>query len=68
MKILQSSFLWMFCFTVISLLSLDFWSWEQEISFSFFHLPPWIFYFIILQVILSLAIWLFAFNFWEKTS
>lgn len=67
MKIIQHSFFWLFTFTVIFLLALDFWSWDQVISFSLFQLPSWIFYFLGLQLILTLALLLFAYKFW-KTS
>ncbi|WP_207554303.1 MULTISPECIES: hypothetical protein [Moorena] len=68
MPILKSSFFWFFCFTVIFLLSQDFWSWQQDISFSLLHLPPWVFYFIALQILLAVALLLFVVNFWETSS
>ncbi|NEP09232.1 MAG: hypothetical protein F6K14_03110 [Symploca sp. SIO2C1] len=68
MKIFQSSFFWFFCFTLIFFLSLDFWSWEQEISFSWFYLPTWLFYFIGLQIVLIIALLVFSLTFWETLS
>jgi hypothetical protein len=65
MNLLQSSFFWFFCFTVIFLLSLDFWTWKPEISLSFFYLPEWVFYFIGLQIILAAALLLFTLKFWK---
>ncbi|NES03660.1 MAG: hypothetical protein F6K22_12890 [Okeania sp. SIO2F4] len=62
----KSPYFWCFCFTIIFLLSLDFWSWKQTISFSFLHLPPWVFYFIGLQIILACAILIFSQTFWKS--
>ncbi len=63
MKILNTAYFWIFCFTVIFVSALDFWSWEQ--SFSFLYLPMWVFYFVGLQVLLSLAIYVFSRTFWK---
>ena len=68
MKIFQSSFFWFFSFTLIFLLSLDFWSWEQTTSFSWFNLPTWLFYFTSLQIVLSLALLGFSLTFWKTSS
>ena len=67
MKILQKSSFWWFCFTLIFLLSLDFWSWHQEIELTWLQLPFWVFYFITLQLLLALGMFVFAQKFW-KTS
>ncbi|RKZ59008.1 MAG: hypothetical protein DRR08_14970 [Candidatus Parabeggiatoa sp. nov. 2] len=63
MKILNTAYFWIFCFTVIFVSALDFWSWEQ--SFPFLYLPMWVFYFVGLQVLLSLAIYVFSRTFWK---
>ena len=68
MKIFHSSSFWIFCFTIIFLLSLDFWSWQQDISFSLLYIPTWIFYFIGLQIILSLTLLFFSLKFWNTSS
>ncbi len=68
MKILNTAYFWIFCFTVIFLSALDFWSWEPETSFSFLYLPTWVFYFFGLQVLLSLAIHVFSRTFWKTPS
>jgi len=65
MKILNTAYFWIFCFTVIFVSALDFWSWEQKTSFSFLYLPIWVFYFVGLQVLLSLAIYVFSRTFWK---
>ena len=64
MKILRYSFFWFFCFTVIFLLALDFWSWERDIALGLGNLPVWLFYFIGLQITLAIAIWVFTQKFW----
>ncbi len=68
LNIFNSAYFWYFCFTVIFLLSLDFWSWKQTISFSILHLPTWVFYFIALQIILACAILIFSQTFWKTES
>ncbi|MGF1486056.1 MAG: hypothetical protein ACFBSE_02970 [Prochloraceae cyanobacterium] len=68
MKLLDSTFLWFFAFTIIFLLSLDFWRWDKETSFAIFHLPDWIFYFIGLQLLLSLVLLVFSLKFWQTSS
>ncbi len=70
MKIFQSSFFWFSCFTVFFILSLDFWSWEQEKEnyFSIFHLPSWVLYFVILQLFMAFALYMFAIHFWDNKS
>ena len=68
MNIFQSSFFWFFSFTIIFILSLDFWNWEQNNSFGFFSLPDWLFYFVGLQVLLSLVLGIFSLKFWPTSS
>ena len=65
MKIFQSSFFWWLSFTLMFFLSLDFWSWEQPVALSWFNLPPWVFYFLALQIVLAIAIIVFALKFWS---
>ena len=62
----QSSFVWFFCFTIIFLLGFDFWSWQSESELYFLNFPGWIFYFIGLQIILSIVLYLFNFNIFQK--
>lgn len=64
MKILRYSSFWFFCFTLLFLLSLDFWAWEKEIVIGLWHLPVWIFYFVGLQIALAIAILIFTQKFW----
>jgi len=65
MKILQSSSFWFFCFTAISLLSVNAWSGRQGISLSFLNLPTWFLYLIGLQIVLTLAMLIFTLQFWK---
>ena len=66
MKILRYSSFWFFCFTVLFLLSLDFWTWEQDIAIGLWNLPVWIFYFVGLQIFLAIALWVFTQKFWKS--
>ncbi|HAC65016.1 MAG TPA: hypothetical protein DCF68_16160 [Cyanothece sp. UBA12306] len=66
MKILQNSQFWWISFTLMFFLSLDFWSWEQPINLSWLNLPSWVFYFLSLQIILTLSLIIFALKFWKN--
>ena len=66
MKILRYSSFWFFCFTLLFLLSLDFWAWEQDIAIGLWNLPVWIFYFVGLQISLAIAFWVFTQKFWKS--
>ena len=52
MKVYQYPFLWIFVFTLLFMLSLDFWRWEQEVSLAILNFPGWIFYFMGLNLVL----------------
>lgn len=65
MKMVRVNSLWLFCFTVLFFLALDFWSWEQPIILSWLNFPAWIFYFIGLQIILAIALIVFSLTFWR---
>lgn len=66
MKILRYSSFWFFCFTLLFLLSLDFWAWEQDVAIGLWNLPVWIFYFVGLQISLALALLVFTQKFWKN--
>ncbi len=66
MKILRYSSFWFFCFTLLFLLSLDFWAWEQDVAIGLWNLPVWIFYFVGLQISLALALLVFTQKFWNN--
>ncbi len=66
MKIFQASSFWWFSFTLMFFLALDFWSWKQPVTLSWFNLPPWLFYFLELQITLAIAIIIFALKFWDS--
>ena len=68
MKILQSSFFCFFSFTIVFILSLDFWNWNKNTSLLIFSLPDWVFYFIGLQIVLSLVLLIFSVKFWHSSS
>ena len=67
MKIIRYSF-WLFGFTVLFFLALDFWSWEQPVALSWLNFPTWVFYFIGLQIILAIAVTIFSIASWQSTS
>lgn len=68
MKITKSSSLWLFGFTVLFFLALDFWSWGQSIVLSWLNFPSWMFYFIGLQIIFAIAVTIFSLTFWRSVS
>ncbi|QUY44173.1 hypothetical protein [Acaryochloris marina] len=67
MSALHRPYFWFFSFTILFLLSLDFWRWDQGISLSWFQLPSWLFYFVILQGGLVLAVAGVSSTLWQKT-
>ena len=60
MKVYQYPFVWIFAFTLLFMLSLDFWRWKQEISLSVLNFPAWIFYFVGLNLVLVAAMYGFS--------
>lgn len=67
MRIFQASSFWWFSFTLIFFLALDFWSWEKPVSLLWFNLPPWVFYFISLQIVFTIALIVFGLKFWQPS-
>ncbi len=67
-RVLEAPYVWFFGFTVLFLLSLDFWWWHQTGSFGGLHLPIWIYYFGGLQILLSLMMWVFSRTFWTASN
>ncbi|MEM8718748.1 MAG: hypothetical protein AAGE84_05500 [Cyanobacteria bacterium P01_G01_bin.39] len=65
MKIFQNSLFWWFSFTLMFFLALDFPSEKQPVTLSWFNLPPWIFYFVGLQIAFAIALIIFAGQFWQ---
>lgn len=65
---LKSAFFWFFSFTVLFLLCLDFWAWTASPAWTLFGLPGWLFYFIGLQLLLAIALAIFANNYWQTTT
>lgn len=57
--------LWFALFSVIFILSMDFWSWNDEITFNLFHLPSWVFYLMFLQILLAAGILIFSIKHWD---
>lgn len=53
-------FLWMAIFSLLLLLALDFWHWDDPVSQGLLGFPAWLGYFVLLQLTLTLCIWLFA--------
>lgn len=57
---------WIVGFTLIFTLSLDFWAWEEPIIPNAFGLPSWVYYFVMLQIIMIVAVLLFAGTYWRE--
>ena len=56
--------LWTVFFVVLSLLSLDYWSWGAAMRLSLFGLPTRIYYFVALQFILAGGVFFFSRHYW----
>ena len=56
---------WYILFTVIFLLSLDFWEWNNFEPL-FLGLPVWMYFFIILTLLTSVAFFIFSKYYWEE--
>ncbi len=67
MSILQRPYFWFFTFTILFLLSLDVWRWDQAISLSVLQLPSWLSYFVFLQLGLVLAIAGVSSTLWQRS-
>jgi len=57
--------IWFTIFTIMFVLSLDFWNWNKSKPF-FFGLPFWILYFIVLTLSLALLFYVFSKNAWRE--
>ena len=55
---------WAGVFGLLFLLSLDYWWWDGPVRFGPFGLPAWIYYFVLLQLLLALAVWRFGRRHW----
>lgn len=62
---LKTGFFWCFCFTVLFLLCLDFWAWTGAPTWMLFGLPSWVFYFVGVQILLAIALAVFANHYWQ---
>ncbi len=60
--------LWFLLFTIIFLLSLDYWTWDSPLQFTLFNFPQWLHYFIVLQLIFAAAIILFIKYYWTHNN
>lgn len=56
--------LWTVFFVVLSLLSLDYWSWGAATRLSLLGLPTWIYYFVTLQFVLAAGVFAFSRHYW----
>ncbi len=65
MKIFQNSLFWWFSFALMFFLALDVRSGKQTVTLSWFNLPPWLFYFLGLQIAFAIALIIFAGKFWQ---
>ncbi|MEF8832442.1 MAG: hypothetical protein V5A66_02860 [Candidatus Thermoplasmatota archaeon] len=60
----ENRIVWMVIFGVIFILSIDFWHWEVD-TLVFGFLPIWILRLVILQLLLSVLIYLFVIFYWR---
>lgn len=66
MPVFKKGLFWLFAFVAIFLFSQDFWRWDDVVADSFLHIPSFIYYFILLQLILSCLLYLFSKHYWSK--
>ena len=57
-------FLWILGFTVLFMLSLDFWRWSQAVSLGGLNFPSWLPYFVGLNAVLALT--MYGFSRWDS--
>ncbi len=57
---------WTLAFAALFLLSLDFWWWDGPVKVGPLHLPQWIYYFVILQLGLAVAVHFFGRRHWSE--
>ena len=62
----RAAWMWAVIFLLLFALSMDFWWWDDAVTFGPFHLPTWLFYFIALQLLLAAAIEIFTHHFWRN--
>ena len=60
--------LWTGLFSLLFLLALDYWRWESVLELGWMGFPSWMGYFMVLQVILTIMIGLFAKYGWKDRS
>ena len=60
----RSGVWWSLVLVALFILSLDFWWWDGPIRFGPLHLPRWIYYFVLLQLLLAAAVHLFGRRHW----
>ena len=58
--------LWTVFFVVLSLLSLNYWSWGAATRLSLLGLPTWIYYFVALQFVLAAGVFFFSRHYWVE--
>ncbi len=62
---MSKSAAWTIIFVVIFLLSQDFLFWKHPVTLGWLGLPGWIYWFVILQVVLVVALVAFAKTYWK---
>ncbi len=58
---------WTTIFVAMFLLSLDYWRWGELVTIGLLGLPRWIYYFVLLQLLLAGAVFLFSRTYWKDT-
>ncbi len=58
---------WTTIFVAMFLLSLDYWRWDEAVIIGLLGLPRWINYFVLLQLVLAGAVFLFSRTYWKDT-
>ena len=58
--------IWFITFAVLFGFSMDFWKWNDPVTFGWLNLPVWVYYFMMLQFALSVLIYRFAKQHWKE--
>ncbi len=58
---------WTTVFVTMFLVSLDYWRWDEAVIIGLLGPPRWINYFVLLQLLLAGAVFLFSRTYWKDT-
>ena len=63
---MKKSLIWFILFTILFMLSQDFWFWDLPVNLGILGLPTWLYWFFGIHLLLILVIYLFTRHFWKS--